>query len=168
MGSILFPQLHMHTDARRRRTTGVDGGYFDERSMVQELSALLTSSDGPIRCLQVATEFDYSSGRTDLVGLGRKNVLHAFEAKLLKWREALEQARRNTCFAHYCYVALPKRAADLALKSTEDFRRHGVGLLVLTGREARLAIRPRRNTPLLPWLTKVALLELNPEAAAAE
>jgi hypothetical protein len=157
----------MHTSALQRRRARTNGGYVDERSMVQELSTLLTSRNGPVRCSQVASEFDYSSGRTDLVGLGRNEVLHAFEAKLLKWREALDQARRNACFAHYCYVALPKRAADLAIKAREDFRRHGVGLLVLRGREARLAIRPRRNAPLLPWLTKVALAQLNPEPAAA-
>lgn len=160
-------QAHMHTSALQRRSACTDGGYLDERSMVQDLSALLTSRTGPVRCSQIASEFDYNSGRTDLVGLGRNDVLHAFEAKLLKWREALDQARRNTCFAHYCYVALPKRAAESAMKARQDFQRHGVGLVVLTGRKATLAIRPRRNAPLLPWLTKVALAQLNPEPAAA-
>jgi phosphoglycolate phosphatase-like HAD superfamily hydrolase len=156
----------MQTTALNRKAAQAEAAYPDERSMVQELSALLTSQKGPVRCSQVASEFNYSSGRADLVGLSRNDVLHAFEAKLLRWREAFEQARRNACFAHYCYVALPKRAADLAIKARDDFRRHGVGLLVLTGREARLAIRPRRNLPLLPWLTKVALARLNPEPTA--
>lgn len=157
----------MNTSAAHRQSASTDGGYRDERSMVEDLSALLTSRKGPVRCSQIASEFDYSSGRTDLVGLGRNHVLHAFEAKLLKWREALEQARRSTCFAHYCYVALPKRSADLAIKAREDFRRHGVGLVVLTGRKATLAIRPRRNEPLLPWLTRAAVAQLSAEPAAA-
>jgi len=157
----------METSALYQRNARVEATYLDERSMVQELSTFLISRNGPVRCSHIASEFDYRSGRADLVGLGRDSVLYAFEAKLLRWREALEQARRNTCFAHYCYVALPKRAADLAIKARDDFQRHGVGLLVLTGHEVRLAIRPRRNLPLLPWLTKLALAQLmNPEPTA--
>jgi hypothetical protein len=110
-----------------------------------------------VRCLQVAFEFNYAAGRTDLVGLGGESEVHAFETKLSKWREALEQARRNTCFAHYSYVALPAKTADNALKAKEEFHRHGVGLVALDGQQARLAIRPRRNAPLLPWLTQSAL-----------
>lgn len=134
-----------------------DADYRYERTMVDDLSALVTSQKGPVRCFEVTQEFDYAAGRTDLVGLGRQDTLHAFETKLAKWRKALDQARRNGCFAHYCYVALPKRAALLALKAREEFRRHGVGLVVLAGKEARLAIRPRKKAPLLPWLTETAL-----------
>lgn len=131
--------------------------YPNEQSMVNALSAFLTSRVGPVRCREVTYEFDYRSGRTDLVGLGHQNSLHAFEAKLLKWRDALQQAWRNTCFAHYCYVALPELTAKAALRGRHEFERHGVGLIVLSHHGAKLAIPPRRNTPLLPWLTKAAL-----------
>jgi hypothetical protein len=129
--------------------------------MVRALSALVTSQSGPVRCRDITHEFDYVSGRADLVGVGHQDALHAFETKLHKWRKALDQARRNGCFAHYCYVALPERAASMALKAREEFRRHGVGLVLLSRQAAKLAIRPRRNTPLLPWLTKVALSEIS-------
>jgi hypothetical protein len=151
-----------------RNSTVGGAGYRNERSMVQALSILVTSQQGPVHCIEVTEEFDYASGRTDLVGLGRKDTLHAFETKLAKWREALDQARRNSCFAHYCYVALPGRAANLALKARDEFRRHGVGLVVLTAQKARLAIRPRKNAPLLPWLTETALSLLFREQAAAK
>ena len=151
----------MHANTVQRQLPGVEACFPNEGSMVRELRALLTNQTGPVCCSSVVSEFDYSSGRTDLIGLSSRAILHAFEAKLLKWREALEQARRNACFAHYTYVALPPRAAERALKAKDDFRRHGVGLLVLTGNEARLAIRPRKNVPLLPWLTKVALAHLS-------
>ena len=91
-----------------------------------------------------------------LVGRDARNYIHAFEAKLIRWRDALEQARRNTCFAHYCYVAIPSRSAGSALKARDEFRRYGVGLVLLTGQSAKLSIRPRRHVPLLPWLTKLA------------
>lgn len=138
-------------------SVGEDARYLNEQSMVEDLSAFVTSRGGPVRCREVRYEFDYRSGRTDLVGLGDRDALHAFEAKLLKWREALHQALRNTCFAHYCYVALPELTAGAALKAKHEFQRHGVGLLVLSRHEAKLAIPARRNSPLLPWLTKAAL-----------
>lgn len=134
--------------------------------MVRKLSAMVTGESSPVRCFEVTQEFDYASGRTDLVGLGYRGTLHAFETKLTKWREALDQARRNGCFAHYCYVALPERVAHLALHEREEFRRHGVGLLVLAGKRGRLAIRPRKNDPLLPWLTESALALLAPDQGA--
>jgi hypothetical protein len=142
--------------------------YVDERTMVQDLSTQVVKCGGSFGFKKITHEFDYSSGRTDLVGLGQKNVLHAFEAKLTKWREALHQARRNTCFAHYCYVALPKRAAGLAMKAKDDFVRHGVGLVVVSEREVKLAIRPRRNAPLLPWLTETALSRFTPGRAISK
>jgi hypothetical protein len=131
--------------------------YSSERKLVRDLSRLVTSRTGPVRCREVAFEFNYAAGRTDLVGLGQESEVHAFETKLSKWREALEQARRNACFAHYSYVALPVKTADNALKAKEEFHRHGVGLVALDGQQGRLAIRPRRNAPLLPWLTQSAL-----------
>lgn len=131
--------------------------YSSERTLVRDLSRLVTSRRGPVRCREVAFEFNYAAGRTDLVGLGQESEVHAFETKLSKWREALEQARRNTCFAHYSYVALPVKAADNALKAKDEFRRLGIGLVALNGEHGRLAIRPRRNAPLLPWLTQSAV-----------
>src|SRR2546427_5324293 len=44
----------------------------------------------------------------------------SFEAKLKDWRYALDQAYRNTCFAHKSYVVVPEATALTALdrKST--------------------------------------------------
>ena len=129
---------------------------------------MVTGKSSPVRCFEITREFDYASGRTDLVGLGRRDTLHAFETKLTKWRDALKQARRNSCFAHYCYVALPECVAHLALQAREEFQRHGVGLLVLTKKQVKLAIRPRRNAPLLPWLTETALELFDPDGIAGK
>jgi hypothetical protein len=137
--------------------------YLTEQSLVDDLSFVVKDKNSPVPCRQVAHEFDYASGRTDLLGLGKQDDVHAFETKLSKWREALDQARRNACFAHYCYVALPAKAARLALKSEREFIRHGVGLVVLGLQQANLAIKPRRNEPLLPWLTKAAIAHFDGE-----
>jgi len=128
-----------------------------ESRMVRHLSAHVREGRGPIRLDRVKHEFGYSTGWTDIFGIGRSNALHAHEAKLQKWREALNQARKNRCYAHYCYVALPESAAKNALSQEHEFRKLGVGLLIVTAAGAQLAIRPKRNAPLLPWITKVAV-----------
>ena len=147
----------MATRALQRISASEDACYLTEASLARELGELVVSTTSPVRCQEAAPEFDYASGRADIVARDTRDHVHAFEAKLIRWRDALEQARRNTCFAHYCYVALPSRSAAPALKARNEFRRHGVGLVVLTGQIATLAIRPRRNVPLLPWLTKLAM-----------
>lgn len=85
---------------------------FDtEQELVDRLLVLLETDAprwGPVR---VASEVFYSRGRTDAVALGDGDILIAFEAKLTDWKTALQQAYRNTCFAHTSYVVLPKAAA---------------------------------------------------------
>jgi len=150
----------VETKSLRANLSEKKTGYINESTMVDDLSALVVRNQSPVRCRQISHEFDYSSGRTDLVGLGSRKSVHAFEAKLTKWRDALHQARRNTVFAHYCYVALPTQAAMLAIKAKEDFLRFGIGLVIVSKREAKLAIKPRRNKPLFPWMTKTARTQL--------
>jgi hypothetical protein len=134
--------------------------YSTEKRLVSDLSAHVTNGRGSVKLSKLAFEFGHSSGWTDVVGLGGRKVLHAFEAKLNRWKDALDQARKNRCFAHYCYVALPATAAKRALESRQDFEKFGVGLVVVSTDSARLAIRPKRNAPLLPWITKVAVATL--------
>lgn len=134
--------------------------YSTEKRLVSDLSSHVTEGRATVKLSKVAFEFGYSTGWTDVVGMGGRNVLHAFEAKLKKWKDALDQARKNRCFAHYCYVALPPTTAKVALESREDFEKLGVGLMVVSTEGARLAIRPKKNAPLLPWITRDAVATL--------
>jgi len=147
----------MNPKAARKNHRTEEACYLTERSLVEDLSFVVKEKNSPVPCREIAHEFDYASGRTDMLGLGQQDDVHAFETKLSKWREALDQARRNACFAHYYYVALPAQAAKTALKFECEFIRHGVGLIVLGMQQAKLAIKPRRNDPLLPWLTQAAI-----------
>ncbi len=153
----------MNAKTLRKNHLTEESYYLTERSLVNDLSFVVKEKGSPVPCRKIIHEFDYSSGRTDLLGLGQQDEVHAFETKLSKWREALHQARRNACFAHYCYVALPIKAASTALKFEREFIKHGIGLVVLGMRQAELAIKPRRNDPLLPWLTKAALAHFGVE-----
>lgn len=72
----------------------------------------------------------------NLLGMERgwKSILPdtlAIEAKVSKWRDALQQAVRNRLFTHRSYVALPKPLAE-RVATEEAFGRYGVGLISVT------------------------------------
>jgi hypothetical protein len=98
-------------------------------------------------------EFDYQRGRTDVVVLTSDGEgLLAFEAKLHKWREALQQAYRNTCFAHHSYVLLPKSIALRVQKCSAEFKLRHVGLCYIDGKNIVIVLPAERQVPLEPWL----------------
>lgn len=134
--------------------------YATEASLVQKLTLIVQDATSAIQCLAITAEFNFRSGRTDLVGIDADADLHAFEAKLTKWKKALEQARRNSSYAHYAYVVLPSKAAAPALKARQEFERRGVGLVVVDHAGHTVEIAPRRSEPLLPWLTESAKKQL--------
>jgi hypothetical protein len=83
-----------------------------ERNLVRQFVRGLRDVSCPWGKVGVSSEFDYSRGRADLVVAAEDgNHLIAFEAKLQKWRDALQQAYRNLCFADSSYVILPRRTA---------------------------------------------------------
>jgi len=59
-------------------------------------------------------------------------TLVAVEVKLLRWREALLQARSYRRYADEVYVALPEVFAAPAISAVENFRKYGVGLFIVS------------------------------------
>jgi len=86
-----------------------------ERELVDDLCFAI-SSGVPWGTLKLAREFGYGRGRADLIAVDPYGRVIAFEAKIAAWREALHQAYRNTCFADYSYVVLPKKSARTAAR----------------------------------------------------
>ena len=84
-------------------------------------------------CVQVSSEFNYARGRTDVVALSQDGEVFAFEAKLSKWRVALHQAFRNTCFSDRSYVVLPMETALRARQYEHEFDIRKVGLIGISG-----------------------------------
>ena len=105
--------------------------------------------------LRAGTEFYYSRGRADVVGVAVDGEVIAFEAKLSRWRDALHQAYRNTCFAHRSYVLLPEDAAQRAAASGE-FDRRGIGICYVSSDGVEVLQEAKRREPLQPWLTEAA------------
>ena len=62
----------------------------------------------------------------------------ALEAKLFRWRDALNQARSYQRYADRSYVVLPEAVAERALKHKGEFVSNGIGLLSVS--EQRLDV----------------------------
>jgi hypothetical protein len=136
--------------------------FSHEAQLVEEFTRLFCETNSPFDSSGFLCEFDYRSGRTDVISKTPENEIFAFEAKLTNWRVALHQAYRNSHFAHFCYVVLPRKAADRALENAGEFRRRGVGLCVVWQGGISVEIDAAENSPLLPWLTEEALDSIKP------
>jgi hypothetical protein len=124
-----------------------------EDNLVREFVRQLRSSHSPWGKVRIAREFSYQRGRADVLALQDKgNHLVAFEAKLVRWRDALHQAYRNTCFAHTSFVLLPRRTAIIAERYEAEFRRRNIGLCYLEKGEVIVVHSPDAQNPIEPWL----------------
>ena len=121
--------------------------------LVEQFVATLQTQDVPWGEVRFREQFLHRSGRTDIVAVTGAGEIIAFEAKLTRWRDALHQAYRNTCFAHSSYVLLPERVALLAKQYVEEFARRMVGLCCLTDDHVVVLLEAPRTVPLQPWLT---------------
>ena len=141
---------------RAESGTGRIASYQLECDLVDEFKAILLKSQDPFHVLHLAPEFNYGSGRTDVVAGTIKGNLIAFEAKLSRWRLALTQAYRNSAFAHYSYVLIPSDVVKNPIKNRYEFQRRGVGLCSLGPSGIRIEIAAARRDPIQPWLTETA------------
>ncbi len=140
--------------------------FLSEREMVETVMTLLSSGASPWEPSGLKKEFEYGNGRTDVIALLGTGTVLALEAKLTRWRVALQQAYRNTCFAHRSMVILPWHAAERACAHRHEFERRNVGLCAVKSDALVMLIEPTGVKPLLPHLTSRAIMELGQEAYA--
>jgi hypothetical protein len=134
--------------------------YPTEQTLVTCFLTRLNAGGSPWGEVQVATEFYYQRGRTDIVACTGKESLIAIEAKLEDWRTALQQAFRNRCFAHLSYVLLPKRVAIRAHRYAGEFDRRRVGICYLDDEEIVMLHPSTESEPIEPWLSHRAKLHI--------
>jgi len=132
--------------------------FSNEESLVQCFVQHLQSDSSPWGSMKFETEFFYQRGRTDLIGVVNGDNIIAFEAKLQRWKSALQQAYRNKCFADNSYVILPNEHAIIAAQYEVEFRRRGIGLCGVSSDEITILFESAQNEPLQPWLKKQALV----------
>ena len=139
--------------------------YENEQTLVTLFVSRLSADASPWGTVQVATEFYYQRGRTDIVVYTANDCVIAVEAKLQDWRAALHQAFRNRCFAHQSYVLLPKNTALRAHRYAGEFDRRQVGICYLEDGGIVVLHPAPDSDPLEPWLSVRAKLHI--EAAGA-
>jgi hypothetical protein len=131
--------------------------YANEAALVEDLLGGLQDRSSPWGRLRTITEFDFRRGKTDVVALSTLIGVLAFEAKLTKWRYALQQAYRNRCFARRSFVVLPQPIAHNAAKFDEEFRRRGVGLCFVVNKNITILIDAADCDPWQQWLAAAAI-----------
>lgn len=131
--------------------------YKLEIQLTAEFKNIITKVQTPFEVSALALEFNYSSGRTDVIAVTTSEELIAFEAKLTNWQQALNQSYRNSSFAHYSYVVTPASTAIRALKKSREFIKRGVGLCSIDSSGIKLEIPARKKTPIQPWITNSAI-----------
>ena len=134
--------------------------FDNEQKLVTSFLSRLAGDSSPWGTVQVATEFYYQRGRTDIVAYTADESVIAVEAKLVDWRTALHQAFRNRCFAHRSYVLLPKTAALRAHRYAGEFDRRQVGICYLEGGDIVMLHPSIKSEPLEPWLSLRAKLHI--------
>jgi hypothetical protein len=130
--------------------------FVNEKTLVDSFISRLTKGQSPWGEVQVATEFFYQRGRTDVIVCTEDQSVIAIEAKLSDWRSALHQAFRNRCFANLSYVLLPKETAVRASRYDGEFERRQVGICYIEGRGI-VVLKPTNDSdPIEPWLSQRA------------
>lgn len=131
--------------------------YSLERDLVNDFCTSLVDSLSPWGSLNTSREFSYGRGRADVIASNQSGVVIAFEAKLYRWRDALQQAYRNKCFANQSYVLLPEYEASSAMRYSYEFSRRSVGLCTLSDQKIMVFLDFKVETPLQRWLHEKAI-----------
>lgn len=142
--------------------------YKSEAMLVQDFMAELSKQENTLNVSEFNVEFNYQNGRVDVVGTLETGELISIEAKLNKWKKALNQAFRNTSFSHYSYVLLPKKIAENAKKYSHEFNRRSVGLCSFDESNIYIEISAKKSIPIQPWLTQSAISYIKDEPNAEE
>ena len=131
--------------------------YATECVLVDDFCTALKTQETPWGQLHVAREFDYGRGRVDVIAVDQRGTVIAIEAKLTRWRDALHQAYRNTCFAHQSFVLLPEPISNKATCHAADFAKRSVGLCHLRNGSLIVSLPAVHQNPIQPWLSEVAI-----------
>jgi hypothetical protein len=130
--------------------------YISEQALVDQFTDCLGSSSSPWGEVSFAVEFSYLRGKTDIIAVSNDGCVIAFEAKLTRWRDALHQAYRNTCFAHRSYIVLPEKTAKKASLYPTDFTQRNVGLCYIDNGCVVIIQEAQPTVPIQPWLSQQA------------
>jgi hypothetical protein len=120
--------------------------YATEDSFVKTFIRAMKMAESPFAFTGYAREFSNgTTSRPDVVAVGKSGEVFAIEAKLSRWRDAMQQAYRNTFFADRSFVLLPPSVAKIAAANASDFSARGVGICTVIDGAIRIVV----DAPLL-------------------
>ena len=131
-----------------------------ERDLVKYFLLFLGDVTQSSAAAPYCMEFDYRRGRVDVIFLLDNNELVTVEAKLTRWKDALNQAYRNTSFSDRSYVVFPEPIALKALQFESEFEKRNVGICAVTRSGVRILRDAPKCEPLQPWLRDKAVREI--------
>lgn len=130
--------------------------FKEEVELIDVFRSTISKNESPLNIQRTEIEFGHLSGRTDVIGLSHEGEIIAVEAKLHNWKIALQQAYKNTCYAHYSYVLLPPSKLNPAIKNENEFQRRKVGLFTLINGEIIILIEAIKTEPFIGRVTAEA------------
>jgi hypothetical protein len=130
--------------------------YNNEQALVDDFIGCLNQFPAEWSTVSISEQFDHTNGRTDVVVVADDDTVIAFEAKLTKWRKALQQAYRNTCFAHRSYIVVPENIAVAAFRFVWEFEVREVGICFIKDDKVVVLYEAPLVEPLQPWLSDEA------------
>ncbi|RJQ58132.1 MAG: hypothetical protein C4517_15630 [Stygiobacter sp.] len=131
--------------------------FREEYQLVEKFRKTSKSKSHSFQLKKTDVEFSHLTGRTDIIGLTDDGLLIAIEAKLKNWKSALNQAYKNTSFAHYSYVLLPPTVLKPAVQNKDEFIKRNVGLLTIEKGEIQIIFNAEINAPFIPRITNEAM-----------
>lgn len=134
--------------------------YRSEDFLVDDFCSVLESENSPWGGVQFIREFAYGRGRTDVVAVDHEGRVLAFEVKLERWMDAMQQAYRNTCFAHLSYVVLPQSTVKRARRRMWEFARRCVGICYVKDGAVVVSLPAGWQNPVQPWLCRTAVSQV--------
>lgn len=152
---VIYP-VKLSVTWRKRLIRSEIRKYRSEDLLTEAFCSVLQSENSPWGAMEFIREFPYGRGRTDVVAVDNHGHVLAFELKLERWMDAMQQAYRNTCFAHLSYVVLPESTVERAHRRIPEFARRCVGICYVKNSAVVVSLPAGWQKPIQPWLSRTA------------
>ncbi|WP_440385388.1 hypothetical protein [Paenibacillus cellulositrophicus] len=159
LSKIMYYLLAYLSDKRWVKISTIKKSFFASESSVEKTIHLLNQQG----LIDYDKELDLAKIKKRSNILAVTNV-QSYEAKLSKWKYAIEQAERHLWFTGYSAVLLPNISTSILNKTIEECTSKGLSLTVMKDENTfKVLLKPQKksliNTPLLWQLNEQLVRE---------
>ncbi len=121
---------------------------------LSEISTFMYESEERILpILSQLVKFDLIIDDNNIFNLSKRvSLIHAevitYEAKLTRWKEALDQCVRYSSFSDKTYVVMDKDGVPLDKLIIEKFETKNIGLCIINNNKLEVIVKPKQNLEL--------------------